>query len=67
MTTDTPLYCECGNRLGLRRSDGAFVSSRGGRSLTILNAFIDRYDLSVACEDCQRTTRIDKLLDAKVG
>ena len=68
---DTPLYCECGNRLGLRRSDGDFVSSRGGRTVAV--RYYDQDNgraltgTTVTCEDCNRTTEVDKLLDAKVG
>ena len=67
--TDVPLYCECGNRLGLRRSDGAFVSRHRDRTVTVPAAFEDVYvyEVEIACEKCQRTTEVDKLRTAKVG
>lgn len=63
MTENTPLYCPCGNRLGLRRSDGVFVSRRKGRTLTIV---VDEA-AQVTCEECNRTTDVDKLLDTAVA
>ena len=71
MTADTPLYCECGKRLGLRRSDGAYVSTRGGRTVTVSYYDADTdtaiMNTSVTCEKCSRVTEVDNLLDAKVG
>ena len=66
--TDTPLYCECGNRLGLRRSDGTYVSARGGRTVTVPpNILRDFKEATVACEDCQRLTEVDSLSVDKVS
>ncbi|KKN34821.1 hypothetical protein LCGC14_0790010 [marine sediment metagenome] len=74
MMPDTPLYCECGNRLGLRRSDGAFVSINRGRVVIIPHAWPSTPELGknsywpeLTCEACGRQTTVDKLLDAKVG
>ena len=68
---DTPLYCECGNRLGLRRSDGDYVSSRGGRTVAVSYYDLDHgralTKTTVTCEDCNRATEVDKLLDAKLS
>jgi hypothetical protein len=71
--TDTPCYCPCGTRLGLRRSDGAFVSRHVGRTYVLYRAFADaipanhKYDLAfrfdLTCEQCALTTPYDKLLD----
>ena len=66
MSSDTPLYCECGNRLGLRRSDGVFASVHRGRIITMLD-LSDNYRIRITCEDCQRTTSIDKLATAKLS
>lgn len=53
---DTPLYCPCGNRLGLLRSDGTFVSRQKGRIITVEGGRVE-----VTCEACGRTTPVDKL------
>ena len=73
--TDTPLFGECGNRLGLRRSDGTYVSTHRGRTLTvpgILPKFkplikVEKPMPAATCEKCQRVTEVDKLLVDKVS
>ena len=60
--SDIPLFCECGNRLGLRRDDENWISVHRGRILQF------KYpEILVTCEDCQRTTRFDRLLDTKLS
>ena len=65
--TDTPLYCGCGTRLGLRRSDGAFVSRHTGRTYVLRRAFAvwedDCPDLEITCEQCALTKDCRMLLD----
>lgn len=70
--TVTPLYCPCGNRLGLRRSDGAFVSRQKGRTVEIYPVRSVEFNAlhtatatpaKVTCESCQLTTEVDSLLD----
>ncbi len=61
MMADTPLYCWCGNRLGLRRSDGQYVSVYKGRSLVFPFSNL----AAITCEDCQRTIPVDKLATTK--
>lgn len=67
--TDTPLYCPCGNRLGLRRSDGAFVSRHVGRTYVLHFAFGSEreHDYDITCEACARTTDYERLLDKPPG
>jgi len=70
VTANTPLYCPCGNRVGLRRSDGGFVSRQKGRIIAVNFGNASTFPpsgISVTCEDCGRTTDVDKLLDVAVA
>lgn len=67
--TDTPLYCPCGNRLGLRRHDDAFVWRHVGRTCVLYRAFAgdaaisEIFELAITCEQCALTTDYGALLD----
>ena len=53
--TNTPLFCPCGTRLGLRRQDGTYFSRHVGRE----------YELApgskLRCQECGQQTEVDKL------
>ena len=69
MSSDTPLFCECGNRLGLRRLDGTYVSTHRGRTVTVPNVIVVTNVPKrpwVMCEKCSRVTEVDKLSVDKV-
>lgn len=62
--SDTPLYCPCGNRLGLRRGDAVFVSRHRGRKVAVEQTVPGM--IQITCEHCDRTTDVDKLEESAV-
>ncbi len=52
-----PLHCVCGNKIGVRYSDGHVKSQIRGRTIVI-------YAGVISCEDCDRSTEVEKALTA---
>ena len=61
MMESSPLACACGNRLGFKRDDGAFVSRNRGRTVISQEAFSRPGSISVICERCSRSTDVAQL------
>ena len=57
MTTGVPLACSCGNRLGFKRDDGAYISRNKGRTVTVYEAERPGRG-SVICERCSLSTDV---------
>ena len=65
MTDHAALYCACGNKLGIRKADGGFVSRKKGRAFVVAGRYGD--GISITCEECEITTPIDRLREKAIS